>query len=135
MSKYAHKTSCPLTAEFRAMGPETLTLHELNALMAETLKDGIGLAYYNLYEPAVANNQLVKIRREKEGDANLVTFRFFNTNDQANDFAAAWATISASYFALYPDVVPGYSVSIEVFDDAAYDAIDGNVNLVTFTLE
>ena len=131
MSKFAHKTSCPLPTSFRSLGPPTLTLQELNELFAYSLTAPMIEDLKGIYDPVVANGTLVKFSREMVGDSTLVSYRFFTTIEAAEAFQTAFAAGNQLYFSTYPDIVSGYTDSIETFTDEDYGLVVGNVDLVT----
>lgn len=131
MSKFAHKTSCPLPTSFRSLGPPTLTLQELNELFAYSLTAPMIADLSAVYDPVVANGTLVKFSREMVGDSTLVSYRFFTTIEAAEAFQTAFTTANQLYFTTYPDIIPGFTESIDTFTEEDYGLIVGNVDLVT----
>ena len=132
--KYVYKTVCPLPAEFRQLLPGDLTLYDLNFLFAESITPELSTGFFGAYRHFVELGSLEKIVREKEGDANLVIYRYFTDNQSAHDFQTMYAVPDTAYKTLYPGVVSGSSESFEQIGDDEYALITGNVSLVDFIL-
>jgi hypothetical protein len=117
------------------MLPPEPTTADIVVVFGSTLTPPMIAAYHAANEDGVNSEGMVKFVRQAEDFVSLTSYRYFDNQSGRDSFAAAFVAASQLYFAEYPDTEGTFVEESSTVTDEEYNAVVGNVSLVTFLYE